>query len=331
MTLTPFRPLLGLGNAHVQTVLAHLAPGPGFTRPSQPRIVDLGDGDRLVWHDSTPSHWRTGQPVVVLIHGMGGSHRSGYMQRTARLFWEMGYRVVRADLRGCGLGVGLARKQAHGGLSGDLRLLLRDVAALAADSPMVLIGFSLGGNVVLKAVGEGGLPSAVRAVAAVAPPMDLARCSALISSARNRVYDLYFVNDLVNQAKLRAQFFPDVPAPKLRGPAKTLRGFDDCYTAPLWGFDGAEDYYRRQSSLPWVEKISTPTLLLTARDDPFIAVEPFLAIKPGGAITVEIQQRGGHLGFLGADGRGGVRWADARLAAWVRAHVGTINPTPSSG
>lgn len=327
MTTAPFRPLLGLGNAHVQTVLGHLAPGKGFSRRSLPRTVDLEDGDLLVWHDSVPPTWRRGQPVVVLIHGMGGSHRSGYIQRTARTFWEMGYRIARVDLRGCGLGVGLARKQAHGGLSSDLRLLLCDIAAHAAGSPVVLIGFSLGGNVVLKAAGEGGLTPAVRAVAAVAPPMDLARCSALISSPRNRVYDLFFVNDLVNKAKVREQFFPEVPAPKLRGPAKTLRGFDDCYTAPIWGFDDAADYYRRQSSLPWVERICLPTLLLTAQDDPFIAVEPFLAIKPGGAITVEIQQHGGHLGFLGSDGRGGVRWADARLAAWARAHLGEITPS----
>ncbi|HMP04030.1 MAG TPA: alpha/beta fold hydrolase [Gemmatales bacterium] len=310
-----FRPLLGLGNPHLQTLVGHFVAGPEFGFPSTPRPLTLSDGDRLLWHDSIPPTWQPGARVVVLIHGMGGSHRSGYLQRTARRFRAAGWRTVRVDLRGCGAALPLARRQAHGGLSSDVRQLLETVAAAAPGSPVLLVGFSLGGNVVLKTAGE-GLPSAVRAVAAVAPPLDLNQCSSLISHPRNRVYDLFFVNDLVRQARQRERHFPEVKAPRLLGAAKTLRGFDDVYTAPVWGFADAAEYYRLQSSRPWVERIAVPTLLLTARDDPFIAVEPFESIRPGGAVRVESEGRGGHLGFLGLDGGGGIRWAEARLQAW---------------
>lgn len=322
MRVPGFRPLPALGNAHIQTILAHLLPGPSFSWPTRQRILDVGDGDCLVWHDSVPPAWRPGQPVVVLIHGLGGSHRSGYMQRSARRFWQLGCRVVRADLRGCGAGIRLAQRPTHGGLSDDIRRLLQAVALAAPGSRLLLIGFSLGGNIVLKAAGEGGLPVNLAALAAVAPPIDLALCAAKLSAPRQRLYDLYFVNDLLAQARQRERFFPATRAPQLRGPAKCLRGFDDAYTAPLWGFADAADYYRQQSSWPWITRIQVPTLLLTAADDPFIAVEPFLALAPGGAITVEIQRHGGHLGFLGSDGHAGIRWVDARLQAWGRALLG---------
>jgi predicted alpha/beta-fold hydrolase len=267
-----------------------------------------------------------GQPVVILIHGLGGSHRSGYLQRCARRFWKLGCRVVRADLRGCGAGIRLARRPTHGGLSDDIRRLLRAIASEAPGSRLLLIGFSLGGNIVLKAAGEGGLPASLTALAAVAPPIDLTLCAAKLSAPRQRLYDLYFVNELLAQARQRERFFPAIRAPQLRGPDRSLRGFDDAYTAPLWGFADAAAYYRQQSSWPWLTRIQVPTLLLTAADDPFIAVEPFLALTPGGAITVEIQRHGGHLGFLGSDGQGGIRWVDARLHAWGHAILGLRAP-----
>lgn len=322
MRQLPFRPLPALGNAHVQTILAHLFPGPSFSWPTRRQILDLGDGDRLVWHDSVPATWRPGNPIVILIHGLGGSHRSGYVQRCARRFWRLGCRIVRPDLRGCGAGIRLAQRPTHGGLSEDLKRLVQVLAFEAPRSRLLLIGFSLGGNIVLKAAGEGGLPPSLAALAAVAPPIDLALCAAKLSEPRQRLYDLYFVNDLLAQARQRERFFPAIRAPHLRGPAKSLRGFDEAYTAPLWGFSDAAAYYRQQSSWPWLARIQVPTLLLTAADDPFIPVQPFLDLRLGGAITVEIQRRGGHLGFVGSDGQGGIRWVDARLQAWGQGILG---------
>src|SRR5262245_6106727 len=121
----PFRPLPWLSNRHVQTLLGKLLPGAFLGPRSQERHVILADGDRLVLHDSAPPHWTTGQPVALLVHGLGGTHRSGYMRRFGRQLLRRGLRVVRMDLRGCGRGLTLARRTYHGGCSDDVRAAAR--------------------------------------------------------------------------------------------------------------------------------------------------------------------------------------------------------------
>src|SRR5262249_21460832 len=174
--------------------------------------------------------------------------------------------------------------------------------------PLVLIGFSLGGNIVLKLAGEAAeAPMAgLDRVVAIAPPIDLVRCAALISSPRNRLYELHFVRSLIKQVRRPQRHLPDIPALRLPLHA-TLRQFDDLYTAPRGGFTDATDYYRRASSLPLVPRIRVPTLIVTARDDPFIAAEPFESLDVPPHIDVQIARHGGHLGFLGRDVTGGVR------------------------
>jgi hypothetical protein len=111
----------------------------------------------------------------------------------------------------------------------------------------------------------------------------------------------------------------------------TLRGFDDLYTAPRWGYADAVDYYRQASSLPLLGKVRVPALLLTARDDPFIAVEPFEALQGSAHIDVHIAPCGGHLGFLGLDGRGGIRWAESKLIDWLLARLSVVASAPAAG
>jgi predicted alpha/beta-fold hydrolase len=131
-----------------------------------------------------------------------------------------------------------------------------------------------------------------------------------------RLYELHFLRDLIGQAHRRQHYFPDLPP--LNFPRRmTVRLFDELYTAPRWGFANAAEYYDRASALPLLPRIRVPTLVLAARDDPFIAIEPFeRAAWPAGA-HVSILGSGGHLGFLGSDGVGGIRWAERRLADWV--------------
>ena len=314
----PFRPLPLLGNPHVQTILGHFLPGRGPRLPAHEWQVLLPDGDRLVLHDFAPRGWRPGGRIALLVHGLGGSHRSGSVRRLAAALLPHGLRVACLDLRGAGRGAGLARRTYTGACSDDVRAALVALHGREPASPLVLVGFSLGGNVALKLAGEAAadpVPNLQR-VAAVAPPVDLERCAELLARPGNRVYEQHFVRGLVRSALRQLRFFPDLP--RIRFPrVMTMRLFDDLYTAPLWGYAGALDYYRRASAAPLLPRIQLPLFILTARDDPFIAAGPLEALPAAPGREVHLLERGGHLGFLGWDGAGGLRWLERRLAAWI--------------
>jgi predicted alpha/beta-fold hydrolase len=313
-----FRPIPFLKNPHVQTVLGALMPGVDCPWPDERRIVRLPDGDALVLHNNTPAGWKAGDPLVLLVHGLSGSHLSSHIRRLAALFLSQRVRVVRMDLRGAGHGLPLARRSYHAGRSDDVRAVLEAIHSWSPTSPLLLVGLSLGGALALKMAGEAAdrpVPGLVR-IAVASPPLDLTRCSALLAQPRNRIYEDNFVRDLTLEARLRQRYFPDLPP--LRFPRRmTLRLFDELYTAPRGGFADARDYYRRASCFALVERIQVPTLILTARDDPFIAVEPFEELKVPPHILVRIVPHGGHIGFLGWDGVGGYRWAERRMVEWV--------------
>lgn len=315
---TDFRPFPLLRNPHLQTVIANFMRGPQLRGPVREVQVHLPDGDRLVLHDSNPPTWQPGGPVALLVHGLGGSHQSAYMQRVTHALLNRGWRAVRMDLRGCGRGAGLARALYTAGNSGDVRAAVEEIQRRCPGAPVTLLGFSLGGNLVLKLAGEASdrpLPGVDR-VAALAPPIDLEMCANLLARRRNRLYDQYFVRDLVSQLRQNERSYPDAPRTRLPRPL-TVRMFDEVYTAPRGGFKDALDYYRRSSSAPLLPRIAVPSLILTARDDPFIAVEPFEAARVPAHVTIKIMPYGGHLGFLGYDGTGGVRWAERYVTEWV--------------
>jgi predicted alpha/beta-fold hydrolase len=313
-----FRPPSWLRNGHVQTVLGQLLPGAPFVYPTRRHVVRLPDGDGLVLHDTTPGGWRRGDRIAVLAHGLTGSHASAQVRRLARLLLADRLRVVRLDLRGAGMGLPLARLPNHAGRSDDLRAALEEVHRWSPASPLLLIGLSLGGNLALKLAGEAAehpVPGLER-VAALGPPIDLERCNALMEQRHNRFYESYFVRAQVAEARQRQRYFPDLPP--LRFPRRlSMRLFDELYTAPRCGFAGAVDYYRRASAFPMVGRITVPTLILAARDDPFIAVEPFEQLTPLPQVTVQVLPHGGHLGFLGWDRSGGFCWAARRLVGWA--------------
>jgi uncharacterized protein len=313
-----FRPLPFLGNPHVQTLLGNLLPAPRLRYPTRERIVRLADGDGLVLHDTVPQNWQPGGRIALLVHGLGGSHRSGYMRRVARLLLPHGLRVVCMDLRGCGRGLPLARRPYHGGCSDDVRAAVAAIRSWDPASGVTLIGFSLGGNIVLKLAGEAAerAVDGLERVAALAPPADFERCAALLAEPRNRFYEQYFVRGLLEQVSQRKRFFPEEAA--IRFPRRlTMRQFDDLYTSPRCGFDDAAHYYRTAACLPLLQHIVVPTFILTARDDPFIAAEPLERLATPPNMEVLIRDRGGHLGFLGRSGAGGFRWAEQRIAEWV--------------
>jgi predicted alpha/beta-fold hydrolase len=321
-----FRPLPLLGNPHVQTVLGSLLSWTRDRHIATLRSVALGDGDALAVHDSLPPTWQPGDPIAILVHGLGGCHRSAYLRRVANRLTAAGLRVVRLDLRGAGAGVRLARRFYNAACSSDVRAVLTALHEETPTSALVLVGFSLGGNIALKVAGEAGddpVPG-LSAVAAVAPPIDLVRCSELI--ARQPFYDRFYARQLIAQVRQHGRHLAEVAA--VTFPARaSLRLFDELYTAPRWGYADALDYYRRASSLPLIERIRVPCLILSARDDPFIALEPFLAMTPPASVTLDIVAQGGHLGFLGWDGQGSVRWAETRVVAWTLQQAGCQTPS----
>jgi predicted alpha/beta-fold hydrolase len=314
-----FRPLPLLRNPHVQTVLAALVPGLDCPLPDRRHIVHLPDGDCLVLHNNTPPGWKPGDPLALLVHGLSGSHASPHIRRLAALLLARRVRVVRMDLRGAGAGVALARSVYHAGRSDDVRAALAEVHRWSPTSPLLLIGLSLGGALALRLAGEAAdrpVPGLTR-LAAISPPIDLPRCAALLSLPQNRIYEDNFIRDLLIEARQRQRFFPDLPPLNFPRRRLTMPLFDDLYTAPRCGFADALDYYRTTTCAPLIANIQIPTLILTARDDPFIAVEPFEELKVPQNILVRIVNHGGHIGFLGWDGCGGIRWAERRIVDWM--------------
>jgi predicted alpha/beta-fold hydrolase len=313
-----FRPWFWLRNPHAQTVLGVVWKGSAFPHHTVRRRVRLADGDQLVLHDTVPPAWQAREPIAVLVHGLSGNHRSGGIVRLARLLLARSVRVVRLDLRGTGAGFQLARGCYNAGCSGDVRAALALIHRLAPESPIWLAGISLGGNVALKLAGEVNehpVPNLAH-VAAIAPPVDLAACLDLLNQPRNRIYEWHFVRELVMEAGRRARLFPDPPLPSF--PRRTsLRMFDDLYTAPRAGFRDAAEYYERCSSAQFVPRIRVPSLILSARDDPFVAADPIERLTCPANVTVRLTDHGGHGGFLGADGAGGFCWGERAVARWL--------------
>jgi len=313
-----FRPWFWLRNPHLQTLLGVYWKGTGFPHATVRRRVRLADGDRLVLHDTRPRRWADADPVAVLVHGLSGSHRSGAIVRLARLLVRRGVRVVRLDLRGAGAGFPLARGCYNAGCSADVRAALLAVLRLTPASPVWLVGVSLGGNVALKLAGEADqnpIPNLARVVA-VAPPVDLEACMDLLTQPRNRLYERHFVGELIAQARRRARLFPDQPLPAFpRRPS--LRTFDDLYTAPRGGFRDAAEYYARSSGNQFVPRIRVPTLVLAARDDPFVCPAAIERLTRPANVHVRLTDHGGHVGFLGADGAGGFCWGERAVVRWL--------------
>jgi predicted alpha/beta-fold hydrolase len=325
----PFQPHPLLFGGHLQTLAGVYLPGPAAVYRAVQHKVAVSDDDVVVLHDDCPPKWQAGDRTALLLHGLSGCHTSQYMQRIAARLNGAAVRTFRMDLRGCGAGARLARLPYHSGRSDDASAALRFINGLCPSSPSTVLGFSLGGNIVLKLLGElgdspcGGLDSAV----AISPPVDLKACSQNISRWSNKIYDDHFVRSLWRTARGRTYTngiqnqsagngtngftFP------LRRPRR-LYDFDDVYTAPISGFRDAEHYYGMCSSGQFVPSIRRPTLVITAADDPMIPVRLYDRVSWPAAVQLHIARGGGHLGFIARRGNDpDCRWLDWRVVEWV--------------
>lgn len=308
-----FTPLPVFRSGHHQTIVGYLLRRwQRALQASRHRLV-LSDGDCLHLYDSIPEGWQAGQPVVMIVHGLGGSHTSGSVLRLAWELFRHQFRIVRINLRGSGESLPEARKPYHAGCSADIVQVLETVTSWSPTSPLFLIGLSLGGNIVLKMAGEVEQEQfpGLKKIYAVSPPVDLEKCSQLLSLKRNAVYEKRFVAELIEMAQQRAKLHQQ-QLPELSR-AMTLREFDDVYTAPSIGYSGVEEYYRKASSRHTLSRVTIPTHILSAEDDPMIDPEPIRESPRSSAVTVQLTPYGGHLGFISKPGKGGWYWLEKQL------------------
>jgi uncharacterized protein len=318
-------------SGHMQTVRAAWSRAEHWPYVARQHILVTSDDDRLVLHEDIPDSGRATPRCVLLVHGLGGSHLSPYMVRIAHKMREAGVHVFRLDMRGCGAGWSLARQPGHAGRSEDVAVAVHFIRRQFPEYPLALIGFSLGGNIVLKLLGEWNCNGRglVDRVLAVAPPVDLAACARNIGRPAMFLYNRWFIRMLLTAARRRAVFDPEV-ARRLEGPApRSLYEFDDRVTAPLSGFSGADEYYARCSAGPKLLEISVSSLILTAADDPLIPHSIFSSLSARPELSVEVTRHGGHVGFFSRPDRAGdPYWLDRRVIHFVASP--RVAPDPSN-
>ena len=286
--------------------------------------LTLPDGDfvDLDFADPPEAPWTAlGEraPVVLLLHGLEGSARSDYAHHTYRCLASLGVCAVGFNFRSCSGELNRGARLYHSGETDDLRAVLRYLRPRLAGRPLGAIGFSLGGNVLLKYLGESGQETPIQAAAAVSVPYDLAACAEAVSAGASRIYTRYLLRKL--QRKLHAK------ARQLRGLADVGRGlaartffdFDDAVTAPIFGFDGAVDYYERCSSMRFLDRIRRPSLLIQALDDPFLPsrFDPHRMPLANPCLTPEFSRHGGHVGFVSGRPWALDLWAERRAARFL--------------
>ena len=308
----PFDPFPLIGDPHQQTIISSLI-NLIFEPDSDQFLIHLPDGDKLSLEVTTPPCWKPNDLTVVMVHGLCGSHHSPYLVRMVRRLEPLNIRSIRINLRGCGSGKGLAKNMYHCGRSDDIFEAIKRIKAHSPDSPIVLIGFSLGGNIVLKMGGElGGMAKPfLHSLIAVSPPVDLFSSVTMLGQPENSFYENYFIRLMCADVRYRHRKFKDLPRVKLPRRLKIVE-FDEIYTAPQYGFKSARDYYNKCSAADLVEDISVPCKILLSEDDPIISSSALDAYPLPPNVEIFKTKKGGHMGYLAnpADGKG-VYWLDS--------------------
>ncbi|MEO1258945.1 MAG: alpha/beta fold hydrolase [Bacteroidota bacterium] len=289
-----------LRNGHLNTIF------PALFRQTQPlqyqreRIL-TPDDDFLDVDFMRSDHGKHGDHgrVAFLLHGLEGNSSSQYIKGTADIFFQNGWDVAMINHRSCSGEMNRQKRMYHSGVTDDphtvIQRLKRDY------SEIVMVGFSLGGNMTLKYLGEWSRQTdpAIKCAVAISVPIDLQSCSLRIISPSNFIYDKRFLRSLTKKVHLKHQQFPNTFKPELLKQVKNLWDFDEYYTAPLHGFDGAKGYYRDCSSLPGLKNIRIPTLLINAQDDPMLGKEcyPYDIANDSEHLHFMAPEYGGHCGF----------------------------------
>jgi len=313
--LRPFHPLFK--NSHLATIAGNFWPRPESEHrwPVSDVIYEPEPGVQLLVRAQTPE-----RPVgeLILVHGLEGSGESGYARSMAAAALDAGFAVHRYNMRGCGGSPWHPKANYHSGQTGDLLHVARE-RKRTSGLPLFAVGYSLGGNVVLKLAGELGEQGGelFSGVCSVSAPIDLAASVRATGELRNILYRRRFVAKLKERVRRRNLLAPELFPLEPLAQVHTIYDFDDLYTARIFGFGTADNYYRTQSSNQFLEYIRIPTLLVQAKDDPMVPFTMYHhpALENNPCLRLIAVEHGGHLGFLAR--RGPRFWLDALIVQWL--------------
>lgn len=312
-----FIPSPRLTNGHLMTLYAWAKPRrfPHLPAPAD-RYFDVAADARVLAH----CHWqpRPREAATLLcLHGLEGSSSAHYMCGLADKAFSAGFNVVLLNQRNCGGTENLSASLYHSGLTQDPRLVLEELRTRDGLPAIVVAGYSLGGNLALKLAGEyaGTAPRELLGVAAVSPIIEVGACVRALERRSNVLYEWNFVRNLKSRMRRKARAWPGrFPLDRLSD-VDSVRSFDELFTAPHFGFKGADDYYHQASSMRVIHAVRVPALILAAKDDPFVPWEPFTDGKVTGnpCITLELTEHGGHCAFVSRNGVADKYWAEQRV------------------
>jgi uncharacterized protein len=305
-------------NAHLATLAGNFwsRPRSELRWPVQPVLYQTEPGVRVLVHSQQPDGEPRGE--LILVHGLEGSSQAGYARSMVYAALDAGYATHRFNMRSCGGTESLSLSNYHSGQTGDLLHVVRE-RKRASGLPIYLAGFSLGGNVALKLAGELGDagPELLAGLCAVSTPIDLAVCVVALDRRENLMYARRFLSRLKQRIRLRQTQAPEIYTLEHLPKVRTIYDFDDYYTARLFGFGTADNYYRTQSSNQFLERIRVPALVVIAKDDPLIpfAVYDHPAFARNPLLRLVAVDHGGHLGFISR--RHPRFWLDRLVMDWL--------------
>ena len=322
-----FQPIIR--NPHLLTIAANFWPRKidEDRFPAVRREYRIEQGVTVLVLEHQPGVKPRGQ--VIVLHGLEGSADSGYTLSFGQAALTRGLGVHRVNLRSCGGTEALCETMYHSGLTSDTRGMLEQLRRRHL-GPILLLGFSLGGNVALKLAGELGETDLIAGVCAISTPVDLALCVRSIDKPSNILYGRRFLNRLRDRVRRMSKFAPNRYYTAGLDEVKSIWEFDDRYTAPLFGFGTAANYYATQSAAQYLDAIRVPTLLVCAKDDPMVPFEAYEhpSFQSNPALTLLATHHGGHLGFLSR--RKPRFWVDGVALNWMERVLESVKPARSN-
>ena len=306
------------------TIAAAFVPRRFVLPPAERRLFQVEPETRLLGR----CHWQQGKrkdaPALAIVHGLEGSSESNYMLGIAEKAFHRGFHVIRLNQRNCGGTENLTPTLYNSGMSGDYRAVLEELSQGDGFQQIFFAGYSMGGNLVAKMVGELGAaaPAALRAVCTVCPSIDMAPCADALERWDNYPYQRHFVSGLMSHYARKQKLFPQIYSDNGLPPVRTVRNFDDYIVAPRFGYRDAQHYYESVSAKRVTAQIRVPFLLITAQDDPFVPYSLFLNAKVADnpAIQFVAPRHGGHCGFISRHSGVERFWAEQRIVDFCLAH-----------